>query len=386
MPRDVSGNYTLPSGVNPVVNNTLIDVAWANPTLSDIATQLNNVLTRDGLLGPILPLKLVDGTVGAPALCFGSQPTTGFYKTASGFGFGISGTNVISVDATAFQIPTSNLGLKQVLSAWGSGIGGVVQQVGGSLYSFNSSNISLVQNIYHDGTNARCVNTGYAASYLQNGGGHYFYTTAASTTAGSIPTLNTALTIDKNGNVGIGKTPGVKFDIQGINNNTAIGANGDLRVSSLNGSVSTVYGWNQLNSSSTYALALDGVSRIVFQATNGETDLNANSSYGSSFISGASTQTLSIPIGNTGISRGGGLVFLRGSDTSGQAWCKIYAIAVAQSGGLLTAPVAATLIASVGSTAVTVSFGSSNGNNNGYVTVTTSGAGANQTYISNFGF
>jgi hypothetical protein len=39
MPRDVNGNYTLPSG-NPVVTNTLISSVWANTTLSDVATGL----------------------------------------------------------------------------------------------------------------------------------------------------------------------------------------------------------------------------------------------------------------------------------------------------------------------------------------------------------
>ena len=51
MPRNLSGVYTLPTG-NPVVTGTIIDVAWANPTMADIAAQMNNVVTRDGLLGP----------------------------------------------------------------------------------------------------------------------------------------------------------------------------------------------------------------------------------------------------------------------------------------------------------------------------------------------
>ena len=64
MPRDGSGVFTLAAG-NPVVTNTVIASAWANTTLSDIAAQLNNVFTRDGLLGPTGPFKIVDGTVAA---------------------------------------------------------------------------------------------------------------------------------------------------------------------------------------------------------------------------------------------------------------------------------------------------------------------------------
>lgn len=47
MPRNGQGLYTLPAG-NPVVAGTDIDTAWANPTMSDIATALTNSLPRDG--------------------------------------------------------------------------------------------------------------------------------------------------------------------------------------------------------------------------------------------------------------------------------------------------------------------------------------------------
>jgi len=82
MPRDGSGVYTLPAG-NPVVTNTVIASAWANGTMSDIAAQLNNVLTRDGLLGPTGPFKIVDGTVNAPGLAFASEVGLGMYRPAA---------------------------------------------------------------------------------------------------------------------------------------------------------------------------------------------------------------------------------------------------------------------------------------------------------------
>lgn len=45
MPRDSSGNYTLPAG-NPVVTQTLITSNWANTTLSDIAAALTDSLSK----------------------------------------------------------------------------------------------------------------------------------------------------------------------------------------------------------------------------------------------------------------------------------------------------------------------------------------------------
>ncbi len=68
----------------PVVTNTTIASAWANTTMSDIAVALNNVFTRDGLLGPTGPFKIMDGTVAAPGLAYNSEPSLGWYRKAAG--------------------------------------------------------------------------------------------------------------------------------------------------------------------------------------------------------------------------------------------------------------------------------------------------------------
>ncbi len=94
MPRNISGLYTLPPG-NPVVEGTVIDVDWANPTMADIALQLNDVLTRDGVLGPTAPFRLVDGDAGAPGLSFASQPNLGLFRPGSGIlGIASVGTEI----------------------------------------------------------------------------------------------------------------------------------------------------------------------------------------------------------------------------------------------------------------------------------------------------
>ena len=101
MPRDSSGVYTLPIG-NPVVTNTIISSVWANDTMGDIAAQLNNVLTRDGLLGPTGPFKLQDGTVAAPGLAFASEVGLGWYREGTGkMSFAASGAKQMGVDFTA---------------------------------------------------------------------------------------------------------------------------------------------------------------------------------------------------------------------------------------------------------------------------------------------
>jgi len=104
MPRDVAGNYTLPAGINPVVSDTLIDVNWANPTLDDIASQLNNVLTRDGLLGPTTTFKIQDGTEALPGLAFNSQSNTGWWRDATKAGFSYQGVSQFQASSSGLSI------------------------------------------------------------------------------------------------------------------------------------------------------------------------------------------------------------------------------------------------------------------------------------------
>ena len=48
MPRSASGAYTLPAG-NPVLTGTVISSGgWGNPTLSDLAAEMTDSLSRSG--------------------------------------------------------------------------------------------------------------------------------------------------------------------------------------------------------------------------------------------------------------------------------------------------------------------------------------------------
>jgi len=78
MPRDSNGFYTLP--LNPVVDGDIIEAEWANTTAGDLAVQMNNIMTRDGLLGPTEPLLLINGSVLAPSLAFNTQNSLGFFR------------------------------------------------------------------------------------------------------------------------------------------------------------------------------------------------------------------------------------------------------------------------------------------------------------------
>jgi len=83
MPRDVSGNYTLPAG-NPVVTATVISSTWANTTLNDIRDTLTDSLSRSGEGGMTAPLTIIDGTALVPSYTFSSETTLGLYRAAAG--------------------------------------------------------------------------------------------------------------------------------------------------------------------------------------------------------------------------------------------------------------------------------------------------------------
>jgi hypothetical protein len=108
MPRDVSGNYTLPAG-NPVVTGTLIASSWANTTLNDVATAMTNSLDRTGTsAGMTGQFKAAAGVVGSPGISWQLEPTSGWYRNAAGdFRFSIGGTDVLKLVATgiSFLVP-----------------------------------------------------------------------------------------------------------------------------------------------------------------------------------------------------------------------------------------------------------------------------------------
>lgn len=106
MSRDGSGNYTLPAG-NPVVSGTIIDVNWANPTMADIAQQLNNVVTRDGALGPLVPIGAVDGTQALPGMSFKLASGTGLWREAAKAGYSYNGVAAWYKDSTGLVVPSN---------------------------------------------------------------------------------------------------------------------------------------------------------------------------------------------------------------------------------------------------------------------------------------
>lgn len=93
MPSDANGVYSLPAGYLAVTGET-IQASQHNPPLEDIATALTARMMRSGAAPMTGPLKIVDGSVGSPAVQFSNSSSTGIYKTTNGIGVSIAGTQV----------------------------------------------------------------------------------------------------------------------------------------------------------------------------------------------------------------------------------------------------------------------------------------------------
>ena len=105
MPRNTSGVYTLPAG-NPVVPGTVIDAAWANGTMEDMANEITNSLSRTGAGGMLAPFRLFDGTITAPGLSFLNETNTGLYRSGSGSAWiSVLGVNVAQFSTVGLTIP-----------------------------------------------------------------------------------------------------------------------------------------------------------------------------------------------------------------------------------------------------------------------------------------
>lgn len=78
MPRDSNGNMTLPVG-NPVQPQQTIGVDWANPTMDDLAAEIQDSLSRSGKGAMLAALKMLDA--GA---VFDNEQNSGLYRAGAG--------------------------------------------------------------------------------------------------------------------------------------------------------------------------------------------------------------------------------------------------------------------------------------------------------------
>ena len=126
MPRNASGVYTLPAG-NPVVPGTVIDAAWANDTLEDLANEVTNSLSRTGAGGMLAPFRIADGNVTAPGLSYLNETNTGLYRSGAGsVWMSVLGVNTAQFSTTGLLIPSG----KALTAQGNASVGGTLGVVG----------------------------------------------------------------------------------------------------------------------------------------------------------------------------------------------------------------------------------------------------------------
>lgn len=104
MPDNGSGTYTL---VDTVTNATTIDADELNTIFQDLADALTNRLAVDGQSTATGVIKFANGSASAPALTFGSDTNTGFYRiSADTIGVAVAGALVATLDANGLTLAT----------------------------------------------------------------------------------------------------------------------------------------------------------------------------------------------------------------------------------------------------------------------------------------
>jgi hypothetical protein len=192
---DASGNLGL--GVTPSAwNNKAIDVdSYASFASWNNATGVTNNVWRNSTP------NFVYKNTAAAAMYLQTAGQHIFYTAPSGTaGNTFTFTQAMTLDASG------NLGLGVVASAWGSG---KAIEIGPSATGFlfnDSNNTNLGSNAYFNAGWKYQTSSVGASRYAQSSGGHTWFTAPSGTTGAAI-TFTQAMTLDANGNLGVGVTP-----------------------------------------------------------------------------------------------------------------------------------------------------------------------------------
>lgn len=169
----------------------------------------------------------INGTTGysGPVGTIGDLTTTGntTLGDASGDTLTLNG-NTASIP-NGLNFTNGNIGIGATPSAWASGNKAIELTNGSAIANLgNTSQTLLTANTYFNGTNWVYKNTAAATYYHQNSGAHYWFN-AGSGTAGASVTFTQAMTLDTNGNLGLGIAPsawGSSYKALDMSNYTAL--------------------------------------------------------------------------------------------------------------------------------------------------------------------
>jgi hypothetical protein len=190
MPRDGSGNYTLPAG-NPFVTGTTISSTTMNNTLTDIATALTGSLSRSGQGGMLVAFQNLSGISASPGITWSSDTASGFYLPSAGEMRATMGATIVSrwTAANFFQWSQDNG------STWKSPLPTVAPVVSSGGLTVSAGGANITGGLTVDGaafqTGAVPSVSGNAGKFLRTDGSTTVWTAANTATVGSQATNNT---------------------------------------------------------------------------------------------------------------------------------------------------------------------------------------------------
>jgi hypothetical protein len=290
------GNNWLNDGANKYLNNGAASIygqasgahAWytAPSGTAGNAISFSQVMTLDAA-GSLV----VGGTTAIAGSVLTLQETASLSAALSLKNRNSTQTWKIAVDATAVDdkilafienagssvrmalTDTGNLGLGVTPSAWDTYKSFELGQYG--YISSGASWMELMMNTYYGSGNYRYKGTGQASHYLQQSGTHQWFT-APSGTAGNAISFTQAMTLDSNGNLGVGTTsPRVRLQVT-PSSNPDFPSLGTANAGSVFTSANGQYGLNLGVAPSGYAwmqvMRFDGAAtayNMVLQAAGG---------------------------------------------------------------------------------------------------------------------
>lgn len=273
MPRNSSGTYSLYTPGNPVVTSTVISSTWANNSLADIASALTDSLSRTGDGGMQAPLELDNGAIGAPALTWATETTSGLYRNAAGdFRFAVTAGDAFGFSTQGGLLANGTVGAPSLafLSDLDSGV-----------YRIGANNIGVAVN----GAKVLDVaTTGLAVTGALSASTTITPTTAFRAPDGAVGTPSYSFTNSANAGMYSGGTNILSFST----------------ASTLRASVNATGNWTFAAPSSGAAVAITGlVSTNLFTVSDGTVTVATQTSASAGFIGTTTAHSFSFVVSNS---------------------------------------------------------------------------------------
>jgi hypothetical protein len=213
--KDASGNV----GIGTSSPQTILQLGGATDKAMRVDTALSNAAFYSGWQNtaqigvnrnPATGL-FVDAAKAASAIRLSASNADSFITLETTAANNTAPSERMRIDASG------NLGLGVTPSAWGTNYK-AIESAGNSAFVLSSANVNpviLAGNVYSTNSNWIYKTTGAAANFEVGYTGGFAWNIAPSGTAGNAATFTRAMTLTSTGNLGIGITPSIKFEVEG---------------------------------------------------------------------------------------------------------------------------------------------------------------------------